>query len=208
MTGQTRPARPTGFTGFLFGRQSEYVQRLKPLFALCLIGFGFSLLAGYSLGDKIPQTLLDEIVGSLPDLGEFDAMMIFLFIVFNNVVKSFVWMILGVIGSFPPLFFAVLNGFFLGHFTYNIALETSIGFTVAALVPHGIIEIPTILLSSAAGMGLGYALINRFRGRGSLRAEMGKALLLFITKIVPFLVISAVVEVTLTPIIVAVLGFI
>jgi len=208
MTDPGRRVRPTGFLGFLFGRQAEYVRRLKPLFAICVIGFSFSLFTGYVLGDKIPQTLLEEIVGSLPDLGELDITMIFLFIIFNNVIKSFVWMILGVIGSIPPLFFAVLNGFFLGHFTYNIALETSFGFIVAALVPHGIIEIPTILLSSAAGMGLGYALINRFRGRGSLRAEMGKALLLFITKIVPFLVISAVVEVTLTPIIVAVLGFI
>ena len=208
MSGRTRPARPSGFTGFLFGRQSEYVQRLMPLFALCFLGFGFSLFAGYSLGDKIPQTLLEEVMGSLPDLGELDVTMIFLFIIFNNVINSFVWMILGVIGSIPPLFFAVINGFFLGHFTYNIALETSLGFTVAALVPHGIIEIPTILLSSAAGMGLGYALINRFRGRGSLRAEMGKALQLFITKIVPFLVIAAVVEVTLTPIIVVVLGFV
>jgi stage II sporulation protein M len=117
-------------------------------------------------------------------------------------------MVLGVLGGLPPMFFAVLNGFFIGHFSYHVALDYSLGFIAAALIPHGVIEIPTILLSSAAGMGLGYAFINRLRGQGSLRAEFGKALLLYITKIMPLLILAAVLEVTLTPIVVAFLGFV
>ena len=152
--------------------------------------------------------VLEEFMGSLPNLENFDITMIFLFIVFNNVFKSFLWMVLGVLGSFPPLFFAVLNGFFLGNFSYGTSMEYSLAFTAAALLPHGIIEIPTILLSSAAGMALGYALINRLRGRGSLRTEFGRALRLFVTKIVPLLVISAVIEVTLTPMLVVFLGLV
>jgi uncharacterized membrane protein SpoIIM required for sporulation len=46
------------------------------------------------------------------------------------------------------------------------------------------------------------------RGQGSLRAEFGKALLLYITKIMPLLILAAVLEVTLTPIVVAFLGFV
>ena len=134
--------------------------------------------------------------------------MIFLFIVFNNVFKSFLWMVLGTLGGIPPLFFAVLNGFFLGNFSYSFSLEYSLAFTAAALIPHGIIEIPTILLSSAAGMALGYALINRFRGSGGLGQEFRRALRLFVTKIVPLLVISAVIEVTLTPMLVVFLGLV
>ncbi len=175
---------------------------------LCLLGFGFSMLAGYYQGDKISLDLLEEVMGALPDLEGFDLLQIFFFIVFNNVTKSFFWMVLGVLGGLPPLFFAVLNGFFIGHFSYNVSLDYSLGFIAAALIPHGVLEIPTILLSSAAGMGLGYAMINRLRGRGGLRAEFGKALLLFITKIIPLLILAAVLEVTLTPIIVALLGFV
>jgi stage II sporulation protein M len=117
-------------------------------------------------------------------------------------------MVLGVIGGLPPMFFAVFNGFFIGHFSYNVALDYSLGFIAAALIPHGVVEIPAIILSSAAGMGLGYALINRLRGQGSLRAEFGKALLLFLTKILPLLVFAAVLEVTLTPLVLAFLGFV
>jgi stage II sporulation protein M len=200
--------RPTGFMGFLFGRQANYVRGLFPMFLICLAGFCFSLYAGFRLGDSISMEVLEEIMGALPSLENFDVTMIFLFIVFNNVFKSFLWMVLGALGGFPPLFFAVLNGFFLGNFSYSTSLEYSLAFTAAALIPHGIIEIPTILLSSAAGMALGYALINRFRGRGSLSVEFGRALRLFISKIVPLLIISAVIEVTLTPMIVVFLGLV
>jgi stage II sporulation protein M len=203
-----RRRRPNGFLGFVFGRQTDYVRRLAPMFLICLAGFCFSLWAGFQLGDSISMEVLEEFMGSLPNLENFDITMIFLFIVFNNVFKSFLWMVLGALGSFPPLFFAVLNGFFLGNFSYGTSMEYSLAFTAAALLPHGIIEIPTILLSSAAGMALGYALINRLRGRGSLRTEFGKALRLFVTKIVPLLVISAVIEVTLTPMLVVFLGLV
>jgi stage II sporulation protein M len=208
MTVTQRRERPSGLLGFIFGRQTSYVQRLSPIFILCLFGFGFSMVAGYYFGDTISMALLEEVMGGLPDLGDFDLIQIFFFIIFNNVTKSFFWMILGVLGGLPPMFFAVLNGFFIGHFSYNVALDYSLGFIAAALIPHGVIEIPTILLSSAMGMGLGYAFINRLRGQGSLRAEFGKALLLYITKIIPLLILAAVLEVTLTPVVVAFLGFV
>jgi stage II sporulation protein M len=203
-----RRGKPEGLLGFIFGRQTEYVRRLVPAFSLCLLGFLFSLYVGYYLGDQIPTELLESVLGGFPDLEDFNITMIFLFIIFNNILKSFLWMILGVIGGFPPLVFTVLNGFFLGNFSYSMASEYSLEFIIAALIPHGIIEIPAILLSSAAGMGLGYALINRLRGMGSVKAEFGRAIYLFLTKIVPFLLLAAIVEVTLTPFIVGGLGFI
>jgi len=168
----------------------------------------FSVVAGYALGDAVSLDILEEITGGLPDLEGFDLAQIFIFIVFNNVTKTFIWMVLGVLGGLPPMFFAVLNGFFIGHFSYNVALDYSLGFIVAALIPHGVVEIPTIILSSAVGMGLGYAFINRLRGQGNMRAEFGKAFLLYFTKILPLLILAAVLEVTLTPIVVALLGFV
>lgn len=203
----TRQGQPTGLLGLVFGRQASYVRRLTPLFILCLTGFAFSLMVGYQMGDSISASILDDLMGALPDLEGMDMTMIFLFILFNNITKSFIWMVLGIVGSFPPLYFSIMNGFLLGSFSYSIVLEHSMAFTAAALVPHGIIEVPTILLSSAAGMGLGYQLINRLRGRGNLRVEFAMALRLFITRIIPLLLLAALIEVTLTPLLVAFLGF-
>ncbi|MCW4036142.1 MAG: stage II sporulation protein M [Candidatus Bathyarchaeota archaeon] len=203
----SRQGQPTGLLGIVFGRQAGYVRRLAPLFILCLTGYVFSLIVGYQMGDSISESILDDLMAALPDLEGMDMTMIFLFVLFNNITKSFIWMVLGIVGSFPPLYFSIMNGFLLGSFSYSIVLEHSMAFTAAALVPHGIIEVPTILLSSAAGMGLGYQLINRLRGRGNLRVEFAMALRLFITRIIPLLLLAALIEFTLTPLLVAFLGF-
>ena len=208
MTVADRRRGRTGFLGFIFGRQSDYVRRLTPMFLICLAGFCFSLWAGFRMGDSISMQVLDAFMSALPNLENYDVIMFFLFIVTRNVFSIFMWMVLGVLGGFPPLFQVVLNGFFLGNISYSTSIDYSLAFTAAALIPHGIIEVPTFLLSSAAGMALGYALINRLRGRGSLRAEFGRATRLFVSKIVPLLIISAVIEVTLTPMIVVFLGLV
>jgi stage II sporulation protein M len=202
-----RRGMQTGLLGFIFGRQAGYVRRLAPLYIICVAVFAFSLVVGYGMGESVAPTVLEDLLGAFPDFEEFDVTMIFLFIVFNNVAKTFLFMVLGFLGSFPPLYFSIMNGFILGSFSYSIALEKSLAFTVAAILPHGIIEVPTILLGSAAGMGLGYQLINRLRGRGSIGVELILALRLFVTRIVPLLLIAAVVEVTLTPFLVVILGF-
>ncbi|MBQ03711.1 hypothetical protein CL673_03250 [Candidatus Bathyarchaeota archaeon] len=175
---------------------------------ICLVSFIFSLISGFYLGDSISTEFLEEIMGALPDIEGFDIIQIFTFIVFNNITKSFLWMVLGIMGGLPPLFFVVLNGFFIGHFSYNIAQDYSLSFILAGLIPHGIIELSTILLSSAAGMGLGYALLDRLRGHGSIRIEFGKAFALFITKVIPLLILAAGLEVSLTPLILDLLGFV
>ena len=198
--------RPPGVVTLVFGRYSDYVWGLRPLFTICLLLFTFSLVMGFHLGDRIPGELLEEVMGSFPDVESLSFPMLFLFIFANNVFKSFLWMVLGVLFSAPSLFFTVLNGFIVGWFSHSIAMERGLTFTAAALIPHGVIEIPTILLSSAAGMALGYQLINRLRGRGGLRAELGRALRLFIWRIVPLLLFSALVEVTVTPMVILLLG--
>jgi stage II sporulation protein M len=152
------------------------------------------MFAGYYLGDTISLDLLEGIIGSLPDLQDFDPIMMFFFIVINNVRASFISMVLGVLGGIPPLIIAVINGFFIGHVSYTVALDYGLGVVIAGLLPHGVIEIPSVILSYAAGMGMGYAVINRLRGQGSLKAEFGKAFLLFLTKIIPFLVIAGTIE--------------
>ncbi len=195
-------SQPPGLVAFVFGRFSDYVWGLRPLFLLCLLLFIFSLAMGFYLGEVIPVDLLEEVLGALPDVEGMSLPMLFLFILGNNLFKSLLWMVSGVFFSIPSLFFTVLNGFFIGWFSHSVGLEQGLLFTAAALLPHGVIEIPTILLSSAAGMGLGYQLVNRLRGRGSIKAELGKSLRLFIWRIAPLLLLAAIVEVTVTPLVI------
>lgn len=206
MTEKSPVKRPPGMVVFVFGRFADYVWGLRPLFLLCLFLFAFSLIMGYYLGDSISGELLEDLMGALPDLENLSTPMLLIFIFANNIFKSFLWMVLGVVLSAPPIFFTILNGFLIGWVSYSVSLELGLPFTAAALVPHGVIEVPMMLLSSAAGMGLGYQLINRLRGRGSIKAEFGKALRLFIWRIAPLLLLAAIIEVTVTPAVVFLLG--
>ncbi len=154
----------------------------------------------------MPVSLLEEMLQPFHDLREMSLPSIFLFILANNVLKSLVWMVLGILFGVPPLIFTAFNGFLLGWFSYTVSRERGIIFALAALAPHGVVEIPTILLSMAAGLAIGYGLINRLRGRGGVGAEVKGALKLFVRRIAPLLLLAALIEVVITPLIVHLSG--
>jgi stage II sporulation protein M len=197
---------PKGLTGFLFGDFSEYVSTIKPLFIICIFLFVFSLVIGYSMGDNISQEQLEELLGGFPDPNEMDVFGLLSFIIINNVSKSLVFMLAGFIFGIPSLFFTVLNGFFIGWIVLTFGRDYGFFFVTVGLLPHGIIEIPAILLSMAMGMGLGYSLINRLRGRGGLIRDFRSALGFYMRTLVPMLFLSAVIEVTITPFLISLIS--
>ena len=115
---------------------------------------------------------------------------IFGFIFYNNVSKSFLFMVLGLLFALPPVIFIVFNGFVVGWFAFIFSRQYSLLASFIGIIPHGIIEIPAIILSMAMGMSLGYQFINRIRGRGVLSADAKMALLFFITIVEPMLFIA------------------
>ncbi len=202
MTDQRR-----GFVGWFFGPYAGYVRRIEPLFGLCGLLFTLSLGMGYLLGNTFPGSALESLVGTLPDVSNMSLFDLFAFVVANNASKSLLFMLLGLLGGIPPLLFVVLNGFFVGWVAWSLSSTSSLTYVVAGLTPHGIIEIPTILLSMAMGMALGYALLNKLRGRGGFGMEVRYALFLFINRIIPLLILAAIIEVTVTPFVLLLLGF-
>ena len=185
----------------VFGRHTDYVWGLRFLLLLSLILFLFSLSMGFYFGDRIPGDTLDDVLeAAFPELENMSPLTLFLFVFLSNVIKNFVWMVLGAFFSLPSLLFTAINGFIMGWLTYSVQQEHSLLLAVAGLVPHGVIEIPLLLLSSAAGMSLGYQMINRLRRRSGLKAEFLRAISLFIWRITPLLFITAVIEFTVTPI--------
>ena len=191
--------------GLFFGNQADYVRSLMPAYALALLIFFFSLVAGYSLGSfDIMEAYLDALPLGIQD---YSLVQFLMFIISNNVFNGFLMITLGYVFSFPSLYLSALNGFVIGTISHTMSLELSLSFVLIGLVPHGIIEIPTFLLCSAMGMGLGYSLINRLRGRGSLRLELIKAMRLFLTRILPLIVLAAVIEVMVSLFLMTLFGY-
>lgn len=190
----------------LFGVSGEYVKRIAPLFLFSAFLFTFSFVMGFYLGEDLDPSALEELAGVFPDIENTSILGLFAFIVINNIGKSLLFMLLGLILSVPPTLFVIINGFFIGWLTYSVSLERDLGFVILALLPHGIVEVPAILMSMSMGMGLGYQVINKIRGLPGLGEEWRNAWSLYLWRIAPLLIIAAILEVTLTPLVLALSG--
>ncbi|CAM3086364.1 stage II sporulation protein M [Paenibacillus sediminis] len=133
----------------------------------------------------------------------------FLFIFFNNAIKGVLIIFLGALFGILPLFFLLVNGMVIG-FVVKMTVDGGADLSdliIKGLLPHGIIEIPTILIACAYGLQLGGLV---FRSMGSLfqsekRALIGSEWGQFMMRagrasiwIVVLMCIAAIIESTLT----------
>ena len=163
---------------------------------------------GYGLGENMSGVALQDLLGTFPDISNMSLIELFGFVAANNTIKSLLFMLGGLLGGVLPLFFVVFNGFFIGWVAYSLGSSVGLGYVVAGLMPHGVFEIPAILLAMSMGVSLGYAALNSLKGSGSLWGEARTALGFFLTRVFPLLVLAAVIEVTVTPLIMTIFGYI
>ncbi|NNG47342.1 MAG: hypothetical protein HKM86_09570, partial [Deltaproteobacteria bacterium] len=89
----------------------------------------------------------------------------FFVILLNNSVKSFAVLLAGILFGLVPLIAVSINGYILGV-AYLFA-SGEVGYVKAAktVLPHGVLEIPAIILSAAYGLWLGVTFAKRIRWR-------------------------------------------
>jgi stage II sporulation protein M len=121
----------------------------------------------------------------------------FIAIAYNNVLALFIFMASGILLGIPPLMFIAFNGFFIGYIAFTAAQIQGLGFVFATILPHGVIEIPAIILSSSMGVGLGYQIIHRLMKREGIRIYVLNSIKVFTRRIVPLLVLAAGIETAL-----------
>jgi stage II sporulation protein M len=182
---------------------TRYLSALLPYTTLSAIVFGIGVAAGMSVLTWFPQAAagvegsVSEFVQMAHGLGPLG---LFIFIVVNNVVKAAVMMCLGIVFGLVPILFLVSNGIVLAVAAAVMAERAGALAAVAALVPHGIIELPAVLLAAAAGLRLGAVAIERVRRPATdIKTELVKAWRFFLALILPALVVAAVIETVVTP---------
>ena len=77
-----------------------------------------------------------------------------------------------------------------------------VAFVAAAIVPHGIFEIPAFILAGAFGILLAQSLIAEWYGSGDTAADARGYGKLFVTVVLPLLATAAVVEAFITPVVI------
>jgi len=116
------------------------------------------------------------------------------FILQNNVLSAFMAMIFGVVLGIMPIISALTNGTLLGY-VYNLA-SAEAGFGVILyLLPHGIFELPAVLISLGLGVYFGMFI---FTEKGKKKTEFLRrfwsSLKVFLTVVLPLLVVAAIIE--------------
>ena len=181
----------------------DYFRELRPFLFTTVLLFAFgiiagSLLAGHSIfaGLKINESLggFAQMFINLPK--PILALMIFT----NNAVKTLLVVVLGIALAIVPLVFILVNGVAIGVVLHLATQSKGLAYSILAIVPHGVFELPGVLCGAAIGVMLGSKAIKRLFRKSEFKVgfELRRALTIFATTIVPLLVIGAITEAYLT----------
>lgn len=163
---------------------------------LTLLLFAFSVYSGYQSGDTDEALALMRTLGQtfspLQDLGPLPLLAV---IFLNNSIKALLIILLGIIPFLFPGGFVILNGYILGVVINQAAAQRGLGFTLLALLPHGVFELAAILLAAALGIQIGFASIAAITGKKAKLGQQYKAsLVLYLKYILPVLLLAATIE--------------
>lgn len=177
---------------FVFFRRYIFISTLVFVFST-FIGFGLA-----QSGNKEVKAIFEQLFQEFADIGTAGPVTLFLLIFFNNTIKSFLMMILGTLFGIAPIFFLFSNGFILGIVMYALQEKMTLATITLGLLPHGIIEIPLLLLSAALGLWLGSRFVLYIRHKESMLQPLRRASDVFLHICIPLFFIAAFIEVYIT----------
>ena len=152
-----------------------------------------------AIGENLMKLFEKEVAGQIDVDNPFD-MCIKLFI--NNFEACILLFLGGASFGILTIFIISLNGIVIGAIMEIIHKNHSWTFIAAALLPHGIFEIPAFIIAGALGILLAQALTSEWYGGADTSAEAQKLARIFLLYVLPLVVIAACVEAFITPVII------
>jgi stage II sporulation protein M len=120
----------------------------------------------------------------------------FFVILLNNSAKSFAILLSGIFFGLVPLIAVAVNGYILGV-AYLFA-SGKVGYVQAAktVLPHGVLEIPAVILSAGYGLWLGVTFAKRIRRRdmAGFGDQVIHAIRMFFKIAFPLFILAALIE--------------
>lgn len=128
---------------------------------------------------------------------------LFVGIFLNNFVKTFLVVALGFLFGIVPLYFIYVNGLLLGIVLAYAQSQSKIILALASILPHGVLEIPALLISVSYGLWLGIEFYRWIRYRKNFRESYLYALKKYFIVVFPLLLVAALVEAYITPLVIS-----
>ena len=151
-----------------FKKSISYTRKIKNYIYFAVILFILSGVIGILYH---PTFLIDPITSMIKELIEktdnLSPVELTGFIIFNNTKTSFSGFIFGIFFSFIPIFITIVNGYLLGFVAYTSIADAGI-FVLWRLLPHGVFELPAVLISLGLGIKLGCFMFTRNKEKGFL----------------------------------------
>ena len=169
------------------------------------------LLSGIVFGIKnqeIANSILGSFVNSKSDLIADDGSISAIGLIKNNFVACIISVITG---SFPfmffPIFSLLMNGVLVGvtlGFVKAVAGKSIIKSFFCGILPHGIFEIPALIISMAMGIYLCFFISSKIIGKNKYKfSELLKNYIIILCIVIfPLVVIAGFVEAYITPILI------
>jgi stage II sporulation protein M len=117
----------------------------------------------------------------------------------NNLEACILLFLGGASFGILTLFIMSLNGIVIGSVTEIVSQGHSAAFIAAALLPHGIFEIPAFIIAGALGFCMAQSLIAEWYGAADTAADAGRLARIFLLYVLPLIAVAAVVEAFITP---------
>lgn len=143
-----------------FAELFRHFKEMKHYFIAASLVFGFGFVLGWQQPAELAQYLHNEMKG-IQNLSQFinnkeNPQLWFFFVIFlNNAVKAVLFVFLGLLLGILPLAMLVVNGMLLGYVLSVQTSEHTLLLIAKGILPHGVIEIPAIIIACAYGTRLG-----------------------------------------------------
>jgi stage II sporulation protein M len=158
----------------------------------------FSCAIGAAFAITMPgeaQQIMKLIVGQFEGFQDKTAFDLMISLFLHNALICALMALLGIALGVITLLLVFDNGLMIGLIGTIAVDRSGLPVTLAALLPHGIIEIPAMMLSSAIGLYLGYCvLLTLFGRRMDIAREITESARMFVVWILPMLLVAAFVE--------------
>ena len=180
-----------------------YLKSIRIFIGLSVFIFGLTTVMGYFAAAVDPEMASNwtKELEMLKWILDQPPILIMMIIFLKNLLASAMAMLLGLGLGLIPLMVVTSNGFLLGIVGYAAVQKVGILFLAAGILPHGIIELPVVLISIAIGFRLGYLLaMTLAKENVDLSGETRMAIHFLVRIVAPLLFLAAAIETFITPI--------
>lgn len=167
-----------------FIKSLRSLKLIKYYFLFSLILFFFITFVGLILPIFFEEEILKLIQELISQTENLNLLELIRFIIVNNIQSSFFGIILGIFLAVFPVLIIIINAYVLG-FVMSKAVELDGILVTFRLLPHGIFEIPAVLISVSLGIMIGINLMKNCIKYYNKNISYTKLLMLIFLSILP-----------------------